>query len=108
MVSLGLHLSQLLTQGASLDSKFILHPQQRQGMTSAQTNPVPFSLGPGLPTQPPSPASPAPAGHSAALAENLGGRHAQLLGPSLEVPGRQQALETGAGTEGYIPKDWGC
>uniref|UniRef100_A0ABK0LJW2 Microfibril associated protein 2 n=1 Tax=Rattus norvegicus TaxID=10116 RepID=A0ABK0LJW2_RAT len=64
--------------------------------------------GPGLPTQPPSPASPAPAGHSAALAENLGGRHAQLLGPSLEVPGRQQALETGAGTEGYIPKDWGC
>lgn len=59
-----------------------------RGRTSAQTNTAPLFLGPSLPTRPSS-ASPAPAGRSAALAESLGGHHAQLLGPSLEVPGRQ-------------------
>lgn len=47
VVSLCLHLSQLLTQGAGLGLKFILHPQQTgKGRTSAQTNTAPFPVSP--------------------------------------------------------------
>lgn len=63
VVSLGLHLSQLLTQGADLHLKVILYPQQTgEGRTPAQANTAPFLLGPGLPTQPSPPPHPLPLG----------------------------------------------